>query len=103
MRARAGRPGYAQLDRGSASVLFLRNRAFHLSELGELVARDTPPQTTAAGSAAWTGTATHGIFLRGRTFALLGYELVEGREDDGRIRELRRVSFAPPPSGQAAR
>jgi hypothetical protein len=28
-------------------------------------------------------------------FALLGYELVEGREEDGRIRELRRVSFGP--------
>jgi len=50
----------------------------------------------------WYGNARP-IFLRGRTFALLGYELVEGREDDGRIRELRRVSFAPPPSGQAAR
>jgi len=33
----------------------------------------------------------------GRTFALLGYELVEGREVGGRIRELRRVSFAPAP------
>jgi hypothetical protein len=42
----------------------------------------------------WYGNARP-LFLRGRIFALLGYELVEGREDDGRIRELRRVSFAP--------
>jgi hypothetical protein len=43
------------------------------------------------------------IFLRGRIFALLGYELMEGgEEDDGRIRELRRVSFAPG-APQAAR
>jgi len=27
--------------------------------------------------------------------ALLGYEIVEGRLDDGRIHELRRVSYAP--------
>ena len=28
-------------------------------------------------------------------FALLGYELVEGRMDDGRVREVRRVNYAP--------
>jgi len=27
--------------------------------------------------------------------ALLGYEIVEGTVDDGRMRELRRVSYAP--------
>ena len=93
-----GRPGSDQLRHGSASVLFLRNRAFNLRELGELAA-------SAFGSADdgcrvscvdWYGNARP-IFLRGRIFALLGYELVEGREDDGRIRELRRVSFAPRP------
>jgi len=31
-------------------------------------------------------------------FALLGYEIVEGTIDDGRMKELRRVNFAP---GQA--
>jgi hypothetical protein len=28
-------------------------------------------------------------------FALLGYEIVEGRLDDGRMHELRRVNYAP--------
>jgi len=28
-------------------------------------------------------------------FALLGYELVEGAVDDGRIWETRRVNYAP--------
>ena len=42
----------------------------------------------------WYGNARP-LFLRGRVFALLGYELVEGSLDDGRIRERRRVSFAP--------
>jgi hypothetical protein len=35
------------------------------------------------------------LFLRGRVFALLGYEIVEGSLADGRIRERRRVNFAP--------
>ena len=34
-------------------------------------------------------------FLRGRVFALLGYEIVEGKRDDGRIHELRRVNYSP--------
>jgi hypothetical protein len=33
--------------------------------------------------------------VRGRLFALLGYEIVEGSLDDGRLHELRRVSYAP--------
>jgi hypothetical protein len=42
----------------------------------------------------WYGNARP-LFLRGRMFALLGYEIVEGRVDSGRIRELRRVNYAP--------
>jgi hypothetical protein len=98
-----GRPGYEQLDHGSASVLFLRNQAFRLRELGELAAGDPSAADDACRVSCvdWYGNARP-IFLRGRIFALLGYELVEGREDDGRIRELRRVSFAPT-AAQAAR
>ncbi|MND00709.1 hypothetical protein D3C83_194220 [compost metagenome] len=46
----------------------------------------------------WYGNARP-IFLNGRIFALLGYELVEGRESRGVIEEVRRVSFAPRPAG----
>jgi hypothetical protein len=35
------------------------------------------------------------LFLRGRVFALMGYEIVEGRIDAKRITETRRISFAP--------
>jgi hypothetical protein len=93
-----GRAGSAQLRHGSASVLFLRNRAFTLRELGELAASGTGTldDSCRVSCVDWYGNARP-IFLRGRIFALLGYELVEGREDDGRIRELRRVSFAPRP------
>jgi len=95
------RPGYQQLYRGSASVLFLRNQAFRLRELGELASADTTgvDDGCQVSCVDWYGNARP-IFLRGRVFALLGYELVEGREDDIRIREVRRVSFAP---GAAAR
>lgn len=44
----------------------------------------------------WYGDARP-IFLGQRIFALLGYEVVEGRERAGRIRELRRIDLTPPP------
>lgn len=42
----------------------------------------------------WYGNARP-IFVDGRIFALLGYELVEGELRDGRMVERRRISFAP--------
>jgi hypothetical protein len=33
--------------------------------------------------------------LRDRIFALLGYEIVEGRLDGASIHEARRISYAP--------
>ena len=47
----------------------------------------------------WYGDARP-IFLGERIFALLGYEVVEGRERGGRIHELRRIDVTPPaPTG----
>ncbi|HEX8904426.1 MAG TPA: beta-propeller domain-containing protein, partial [Longimicrobiaceae bacterium] len=91
-----GRPGYQQLTHGSASVLFLRNRAFRLRELGDLAASATGSADDACRVSCvdWYGNARP-IFLRGRVFALLGYEIVEGREAEGQMRELRRITFAP--------
>jgi hypothetical protein len=42
------------------------------------------------------------LFIDGRVIALLGYELVEGRVQDGRVREVRRIDFTPR-SGTAKR
>jgi len=42
----------------------------------------------------WYGNARP-IFLGGRVFALMGYELVEGRMDGGEIETVRRVNFIP--------
>jgi hypothetical protein len=97
--AGAGRPGYEQMDRGSASVLFLRNQGFRLSEAGALASGDPSGADDGCRVSCvdWYGNARP-IFLRGRIFALMGYEVVEGREGAGQIRELRRVSFAPRPA-----
>jgi hypothetical protein len=90
-----GRPGYSHLIEGSASILFLRNVDERFQELGELEARG--PQGNDACKAScvdWYGNARP-IFAGGRVFALLGYELVEGRLSDNGINEVRRVNFAP--------
>lgn len=92
----AGRPGYEHLFNESASVLFLRNQSLNLSELGELESR--PEKSSDDGCRAscvdWYGNARP-LFMRGRIFALMGYEIVEGSLDGGRIRETRRANFAP--------
>ena len=92
----AGRPGYVHLREGSASVLFLRNRPSRFEELGELAAGDlsSVDDGCQASCVDWYGNARP-LFLRGRIFALLGYEIVEGRVEGGQIRETRRISYAP--------
>lgn len=91
-----GRPGYEQLFRSSASILFLRNDGLRLERLGELEGRPSRPVDDAcqASCVDWYGNARP-LFLRGRVLALLGYEIVEGEVEDGALREARRVDFAP--------
>ena len=93
-----GRPGHRQLRHGSAAVTFLRNDALMLTELGDLAAGGNGNGGAEDGCKAscvdWYGNARP-VFLRGRVFALLGYEVVEGRIAGGAIREVRRTSFAP--------
>ena len=93
----AGRPGYKHLIEDSAAILFLKNDSLHFQEVGELAAH--PEKSMNDGCRAscvdWYGNSRP-LFVRGRIIAMLGYELVEGKIDDGgRIQELRRVSYAP--------
>ena len=89
----------------SAAVLFLRHRSLGLKPVGELRSAQTSAahdDQCQASCVDWYGNARP-IFLGERVFALLGYELVEGRMSwrgwpGERIEELRRVSFAPQPS-----
>ncbi len=93
--AREGRSGYRHLIEDSAAILFLKNDGLSFDQAGEIAARNTSTNDRCHASCVdWYGNARP-IFLRGRVFALLGYELVEGRLDDGKIRETRRVNYSP--------
>ena len=89
-------PKYKHLFETSAAILFLRNEALELREVGELTAQieKAVDDKCRASCVDWYGNARP-LFLRGRVFALLGYELVEGKVADGRLTEVRRINYAP--------
>ena len=91
-----GRAGYHHLFESSAAILFLRNESLQFRPVGELSAQAEKAidDKCRASCVDWYGNARP-LFLRGRLFALLGYELVEGKLDNGQIRELRRINYAP--------
>jgi hypothetical protein len=90
------RPGWEHLIHGSASIVFIRNRDRQFTPLGALASSEERPVDDAckASCVDWYGNARP-LFLRGRVFALLGYELVEGALERNAIREIQRASFAP--------
>jgi hypothetical protein len=94
--SRPGRPGFEHLFETSAAILFLRNDGLTFRVLGELEAQPDKAldDKCRASCIDWYGNARP-LFLRGRMFALLGYELVEGKLGDGGLREVRRVTYAP--------
>ena len=91
-----GRAGYKHLFESSAAILFLRNDSLQFREIGELGSQPerAVDDQCRASCVDWYGNSRP-LFLRGRVFALLGYEIVEGKLDDGRMHELRRVNYAP--------
>lgn len=94
--ARPARPAYRQLFENSVSMVFVRRAGTHFSGLGTLDASDSGilDDSCVASCIDWYGNARP-IFLSERTFALMGYELVEGRLARNSIREIGRISFAP--------
>ena len=94
--SQTGRAGYEHLFNGSASISFFRNESLHLTELGKLASRQkrAVDDNCRASCVDWYGNARP-VFARGRIFALLGYEIVEGTLGDDGIYESRRVDFAP--------
>ena len=90
----AGRPGYEHLFHGSAKVLFLKvEDEKEFSKLGALGSSAQQRDDRCVASCVdWYGNARP-IFYRGRVFALLGYELVEGELRDGALHERRRANF----------
>ncbi|WBQ12034.1 beta-propeller domain-containing protein [Hyphomonadaceae bacterium BL14] len=100
--------GLPVINRGAraagADMLFLRRDARRLSDYGRL--ESEAPAGVDDGCQAscvdWYGDARP-IFLRGRVFALLGYELVEGDASGARIRETRRIDYTPQPERRAGK
>ena len=83
-------------QRPRAAVKFLHNKKLQLSDLGELAANASriDDDHCQASCVDWYGNARP-IFIGERVYALLGYELVEGRLQGDGITELRRVNYAP--------
>lgn len=96
--ARFGRPGYKQLFENSVAMLFLRRTNRDFARVGELAANDklAVEDGCKASCVDWYGNARP-IFLSDRTFALMGYELVEADLGDHKLNERRRLNFAPKP------
>jgi len=89
------RAGYRHLFENSAAIVFLKNDGLHFQELGQLGAQPESAKDDGcrASCVDWYGNSQP-LFLRGRVIALLGYEMVEGSVERGRIREMRRVNYA---------
>lgn len=88
-----GIPGWVQLRDDSAGILYLRVDDLRFERLGALVARTGEVDDRCVASCVdWYGNARP-LFLRNRIFALLGYEMVEGRIEGNAITEVRRINF----------
>lgn len=101
--ARQVEPRFQQLLGSSAAMLFLRRDDRRFSLAGELgaYAEGAIDDNCQASCVDWYGNARP-IFAGDRIFALMGYELVEGRLARGRIGEIGRLDYAPRPRGPAA-
>ena len=76
---------------------FLQSDDAHLNVLvlGELDGEaEVVEDACRASCVDWYGNARP-LFTGGRVIALIGYELVEGKLENGRLQEARRVSYAP--------
>ena len=83
-------------ERPTAAVKYLRNKNLQLSDMGLLVAAPNARlnDNCKASCVDWYGNARP-IFIGSRVYALMGYELVEGRVMGDSIVELRRLDYMP--------
>lgn len=83
-------------ERPTAAVKYLRNKNLQLSDMGLLVAAPNArlDDNCKASCVDWYGNARP-IFIGNRVYALMGYELVEGRVIGDSIVELRRLDYMP--------
>lgn len=91
-------PNYSGRERLLGTVAFMRRGQQRVTSVGSLDAtpsRGYLDDGCVASCYGWYGD-DRPIFLGQRVFALLGYELVEGRERGGGMREVRRIDLTPP-------
>ena len=94
----------AHLFQPAAAVLFLRDQDQQFRPLGKLLAQSGDgARGRAAGETVEWYAGAQAVFSHGRVFALLDDQIVEGVVEDGRIREVARASFAPPPQDGGSR
>ena len=86
--------GANQLFDAPSGVIFLNSTAHKLSGLGTLKASTVPTDgdDCVASCVDWYGNSRP-LFINGRVFALMGYEIVEGRIDGEKITETRRINY----------
>jgi hypothetical protein len=88
-----GKAASQQLRHESASVLYLKNDQLAFHEVGTLESKPAAGHDGCRASCVdWYGNSRP-LFLRGRVFALMGYEIVEGDVRGERIKEVRRVNY----------
>jgi hypothetical protein len=92
----SGSGGGAHLKENSAGITFIANVRDRFDFLGVLQTEEDEDEEDGcvASCVDWYGNARP-LFIGNRVFALLGYELIEGKLSGGRIREKARVGFAP--------
>ena len=91
---RGSAPGYEHLVHGSAEIMFLGVDDLNFRRMGTLASdpRAGQDDRCEVSCVDWYGNARP-IFYKGRVFALLGYELVEGRVGGRGIREIDRANM----------
>jgi hypothetical protein len=87
-------PGWAHLVAGSSGVVYLAVDQLSLAPLGALAGgpKQAVDDRCRTSCIDWYG-SSRPLFVDDRVFALLGYELVEGRVRRGRIEEVRRADL----------
>ena len=80
----------------SARILFVRNRALSFASDGTLDATAQPRVDDGCRASCWDWYGdTRPIFIEDRIFALLGYEIIEGRLGGRGVEEVQRLDFVP--------
>ena len=94
---------YARFLGSGSSILFLnrQNRLFDMAGRLDADPYRAVDDACVASCVDWYGNARP-IFIGNRVFALMGYELVEGRLAKGAINEVARVEFCSAAQGACA-